>query len=282
MGKKDRTDGSQGGPLDGLVKAVGYWSTQWSRIDAALRKARGSTPKESSTSVDPFAVKQLVSEIRKTPELRSSVGDELLAAVEVWGQHEAQAAIASFDQKLRDRCHDNSIIVEGRFPDYILAGFLPIRVNVEKESCDIGGHKHDSMAVFVLWPEIQSLITEEQVRQTDPRAFLELLQRAYLRALLLRGEGKGSPVPIKLVFREVVVLLQPETFWRSPGKHAVVEYREELFARDLARLVKGACYVAKDAARLELRPTSFAKDAVALNVDGATRFVGSIAFGEAR
>ena len=78
----------------------------------------------------------------------------------------------------------------------------------------------------------------------------------------------------------MIIELQSNRFWRAPKRVNLTEYTEELFSRDMGRLMSAGHFLARDGSKLELRPTAFPKDGIAVTVDGGVRYIGQVIFGE--
>ena len=252
------------------------WTTLYASLDACLIKIG----KSKDSPLDPFGVLQVIAEIRSDAILVAQVGEGPLAEAESWAHEQAQVAILAFDQELRKLTTQADISVEGRFPSYILDGWLAVKVSSDNRTATVGVQKVTSLLLERVWPEITTALKEEKARAIPPDKFIGLCQEAYKRGIALGDAKMGASIPIQKLFRELVVVLQSEKFWRAPKRSNLAEYTEEHFCRDLAKLVASGQYVTPDGAKMELMPTAFPKDGMPLYLTEGVRFIGHVKFEE--
>jgi hypothetical protein len=212
------------------------------------------------------------------PELVSRLGEAALADTEVWAADAAQTATLAFDGELRRLCGEHDISVQGRFPTYVLDGYLRVRVSQSDGVCTIGSKKIKSLFVKRAWMDIASLVKEERARQNTQSDLLAFVYSAYLRSVAARNDKPGTSVPIRDLFREMAIMRQHGPAPSSGQMSA--KYTEELFKRDLSRLMAKGEFMTRDGCRMHLLPTAFPKEGVSVNIGEGVRIIGHIAFGD--
>jgi hypothetical protein len=269
-----------GSPCAKLVDQVRLARKTWTALYASLEACFIKIKESKDSVLDPFGVLQVVAEIRSDVALVAQVGEEPLAQAENWAREQAQNVTLVFDQELRKLSTEANVSVEGRFPSYVLDGWLILRISSDNRTTTVGARKVESLHLERVWPEITAALKEEKARAVTPDKFIGSCQEAYKRAVALGNARMGSSLPIRKLFRELVVVLQSEKFWRAPKRSNLAEYTEEHFCRDLARLVAAGRYVTPDGAKMELMPTAFPKDGMPLYLTDGVRFIGHVKFEE--
>lgn len=267
-----------GSPCAELAEQVKLARKTWIGVHASLEACFIKSDESKDFTLDPFGVLQVIAEIRSEETRVAQVGEAPLAQAEVWARERAQTATLGFEQELRKLTTQAGVSVEGRFPSYILDGWLIVKVSSEKGTATVGVQKVKSLLLERVWPEITAALKEEKARAVSPDDFIGLCQEAYKRAVALGGAKPGSSIPLQKLFRELVIVLQSEKFWRAPKRSNLVEYTEEHFRRDLARLVATGRFVTHDGNKLELMPTAFPKEGLPLNLAEGVRFYGHVKF----
>ena len=252
---------------------------RWVGIETRLNACAVSDA-ESSLGIDPFELLDVLNTVRSDAAATLAVGEPCLSDALAFASTEIHAIVSRFDEELRTLCQKHAWSLSGRFPNYTVRGFLLLRVAANERSCEVGTKKLYTLLPHRVLLEVVSAVAEEDTRRrAEPKDFLEALYKAYERCVAIEATGAENPASIRHVFRELVVCLQPDTFWRSPQQSRFVEYTEEYFRRDLARLINSADLVTSNGSRLELLPKAFPKEGVPVAVDGGTRYFGKIKFG---
>ena len=191
---------------------------------------------------------------------------------------ERTAVAASFEQRLRSFCGRENITIEGRFPSFILAGFLPIEASLAKEECYVDGERTRSLLFDSIAPKVLTAIKQDSDRPFDSMRFLDELYQASVRAVAAHGPGGTAMSPIAHVFRELVFVKQQPSFFRNPNKKNFTEYSVAMFARDIARVLSSGRVNTSNGHRLDLGPASSSNDGIPVMQDGAIRIFGRLGF----
>ena len=229
--------------------------------------------------LDPFRARTLISAVEADAVVCRLLALDARSQLKAHINSECIRLANSFEARLRSFCNQRQIDVQGRFPKYLLSGFLEVSVDEAKHVCKIDGKKVMSLMLESIAPTILEVLSQEEARPFDVGSFGMELYEAYERVLRIRGLGKGEPVQILGVFREIVFVKQTASFYRNPTKRNYSEYSRENFARDLARF----CQVDPVAGRkrLQLMPTAFAqRDGLPIRTGSTMRYIGSLAFSE--
>jgi hypothetical protein len=266
-------------PWAQLAEQIKLARKTWATLHASLEACYIKTG-EFKDTVDPFGVLHLVADIRSNSTLGTQVGEGALSQAEKWAFQQAQVETLAFDQELKKLATRNRVSMKGRFPSYVLDEWLIVRVSPEVRTVEVGTKKIKSLLLQRVWPEITAALKAEKSRKVTPDEFIGSCHKAYTRVLSLRKAKIGSSIPIREIFRELVIVLQSQKFWRSPTRSNFAEYTEEHFSRDLATLMMAGLFVTRDGARMELMPTAFPKEGMPINLAEGVRFIGHIRFEE--
>jgi hypothetical protein len=277
--KKKAVDGLSNLPHGALAEAAGAAVQRWTRLSKALLDVSFKSS-SGDLEIDPFAMLRVTTEIRANPHFVAELGDAAICAAEEWARKEAQAVTVDFEASLLQLCGKHGISLRGRFPSYVLGGFLIVRVSQADGTCDVGNTTFKTLLVGRIWQEAMACLEAETRRAVVPEEFVRWCRVAYGRVVALKGERVGSAVPIRDLFRELIMTRQTDRFWRSPRQASFVEYDEEMFCRDLSKVIALGRFVLDDGSRMELMPTAFAKDGVPVVLEDGVRFFGRVAFSE--
>ncbi len=94
-----------------------------------------------------------------------------------------------------------------------------------------------------------------------------------------RNEKLGAAVPIRALFRQIQLSMKNAAALRDDQLRVPV-YSQARFQRDLARIITSGQYSLGDGRRIELFPTAFAKEGIAVLVAEGMRYVGRFAISE--
>lgn len=280
MKKNDLTDKTLLGatPCGVLFDRIGSKVKTWTSFHSELLKCLIESNESKGSVLDPFALLAVTANIRSNAELSGEIGNEILQQAENWAQQSARDATIAFDADIRSLCSKENIVVSGRFPSYVLDGFLNLRLSPNERKCTVGDRKLPTLMPVVVWEQVRATIQQERLRSIEPNEFLSLLLASYMRMAALHGVKPGSPVSIKGLLRELIIARQSEKFWKAPQRLNFAEYSEEYFCRDLAKLISAGRFVTPNGQRLELIPTAFAKDGLAIIVGEGVRYFGHVNF----
>jgi hypothetical protein len=264
----------------GLVEKTRAVRKIWANLESSLDGCFVKTSEPESHVLDPFALLRAIAEARSKAILVTQLGEASLSEAETWAREAAQAATLSFDGELRNLCARDKFSLEGRFPSYLVEGYVEVRLSVDDGVSMIGSKKVKSLFAKRIWVEIASSIEEERLRQVTLTSLLAWFQRAYQSAIAGRNERIGVSIPIKDLFRELAIMLQHQKPSSTLQGQRGAKYTEEYFRRDLSRLMAAGEFVTSDGARMELLPTAFAKEGVPVTIGEGVRIIGRVAFGE--
>lgn len=251
-------------------------SEQRGRVQKLFRELEACfVSKEDSGEwvLDPSAVMTFASKARTMGGLTPAS----LSALESWARESAIVRPGEWEAKLRALCQSGGVSLEGRFPKYRINGIV-IRLSEDGRSCEVGGRDMGSFLPARVWNEARRLIEEDREQGLAPAALLSALQRAYARAASVHQVRIGQPVPVRQVLRELVVEIQGDRFWQKPTREHWRSYTEEQFQRDLSRLLAERQFSTPDGYRLEVTPTSFPKNGLAVLDGDGVRYIGGVMF----
>jgi len=253
------------------------------RLTSLSKKLEGcfvSSVETSEPIVDPFLAKTLLSDLELDAPTLQYLDNETLSRLKAYATTECKTVANAFEARLRPFCEKNNISLEGRFPTYILAGFLQVGVEQAKGICRVGGKTTKSLMLESIAPTILDDLKSEAERPFEISAFLKELYEAYERVIKLKGINVGQPAQILDVFSELILVKQSPTFKKTPIKSHFQDYTRELLSRDLAKVSAAGPQVV-NGKRLELMSTAFPdKDGISIRRGESVRFAGRIAFTE--
>jgi hypothetical protein len=145
--------------------------------------------------------------------------------------------------------------------------------------CTVGSKKVKSLLASRVWLEIASAIKEERLRQVAPKELLALFLKAYLNAISHLNEAIGVGIAVKDLFREVAAVVESERLSPALPRQRRVRYTYEYFKRDLSRLVTASEFTS-DRFKMQLLPTSFAKEGVPVFIGEGVKIIGRVVFVE--
>lgn len=251
------------------------------RLTSVSKKLEGcfvSSLETSEPIIDPFLANAFLSDLESDPLTLQYLENETLSKLKAYAATECKTVANAFEARLRPFCEKNNISLEGRFPTYILAGFLQVGVEQAKGICRVGGKTTKSLMLESIAPTILDDLKSEAERPFEISAFLKELYEAYERVVKLKGLNIGQPARILDVFSELILVKQSPIFKKTPIKSNFQDYTRGLFSRDLAK-VSAADPKVVNGRRLELMSTAFPdKDGIPIRRGGSMRFAGRIAF----
>ena len=279
MARVKLTDkGLKDDPVGGVILQIRGLARQMSSTSKRLEACFVTSLETSEPIVDPFLVKAILSELESQALTLPYLDSQTLSRLQTFITKECSIAANSFELQLRRLCEENRISLEGRFPNYVLAGFLQVVVEQAKETCRVDVKTINSLMLESIAPTILDMLSSEAERPFEVLSFLKELRGAYERSIRLKGLNMGQPVQILDVFSELVFVKQSAAFRRTPTTSRFREYTREYFSRDLAR-VSAAGSSVSDGKRLELMPTAFPhEDGLPIRTGEKVRYAGSLAF----
>lgn len=265
-------------PLGPLALKVLERSKVWSLLAKQVENCFVFTSPPQNVQPDPFKVALLLPQLQSHFKSTTDPADADMSALQAWTDQECRRAIAEFEAALQKLCQAEKLQIEGRFPRFILAGFLEITVQDKQPVCKIGGVSLNTLNLSTVAPAILQRISQDSARKFDPKLFLDQLYKAYQRTALNGRIPEGEPVLAKQILPEIAFIKQSLAFLKSPSKAAFVDYTLEHFARDLARVLKDGSVYTSNGKRLHLTPVSNSSDGVPVMIDGAYRYIGRLTF----
>jgi hypothetical protein len=227
--------------------------------------------------LDPYRVDWVAQRAQANPGFMPQ-GAEPIDELRRWAADRILQVDESLDRDLRARCQGSGLTISGRFPSYLIDEFLILEFRPAERTSVVGTKRVRGLFLPTVWLTVADVIEHERARSGSVQEFLDACERAYSRAIALHSLQPGQSVAVATVYRELVVELQPKAFWVAPSRGTFVEYSMELFARDIARVVRGSTNTSTSGARLELAPTAFPKDGLAIRLPEGARVIGQIAF----
>jgi len=279
MAKAKLTDKTlKDNPLGEVILQIQGLAKQLSSVSKHLEGCFVTSLETSEPIVDPFLAKSLVSVLESDQAMTQFFNTEALSRLKLYVASECRVVANSFEARLRPFCKKNNISVEGRFPTYVLAGFLQVGVEQVKGVCKVGGKPIKSLMLESVAPAIIESLKSEVRRPFEISAFLKELYESYERVIRLGGLNTGQPVQILAVFRELVLVKQPPKFRKTPMKAYFQDYTRDLFSRDLAKVVAVGPNVV-NGKHMEFTPTAFPhEDGLPIRKGESVRYVGRLAF----
>ncbi len=269
----------QGSPCSQFTTRVVTAYRTWSELEAAVRSCFFNIAGSQVASLDPFELIRLLKTVRQRPDLASAIGQPLVEQTEREARQAADASVRNFDTDLRQLCAQDAVALSGRFPSYNLAGFLAVRLDLDKGTCSVGTRKFGTLLIGRVWLTIAEEIAAERRRIKPPEEFLLACERAYQSAILAAEGTIGAAIPVKDLLRALQSEFPPSAEPRDrPGKRSPA-YTEEHFRRDLSGLIAAGKYVSTSGARMALLPTAFPKEGIPIYTGDGVRYIGRIAFG---
>jgi hypothetical protein len=271
-----------GSPCSELLTKIRKSRKEWGDLEKAFEASAFKFPGADTYILDPFALLKALSKIPSSPMLAAHLDGAGITEVEAWARKAAQAARSNFDDDLRQLCARANVSVYGREPLYRVGGFLQVRLAVEKGMCLVGSKKIGTLLASRVWKEIQAQIEEEKSREVSPEQFLVWLHQAYRTAISRTNEPFGSSIPIKELFRTLAIMVSREKLPLLPKARARAQYTDEYFKRDLSKILSSGSLVTGEGLKMNLMPTSFAKEGVSVLFGEGIRIVGRVSFSETR
>lgn len=268
-------------PIGELILQMRDMAKRLNSLSKRFESCFVSSLETSEPVLEPFLAKSLVSELESEPLALHSLDRETLSRLKAYIATECTAVANSFEARLRRFCEKNYISLEGRFPTYVLAGFLQVSVEQAKGTCRVGGKTTQGLMLESIASTILDILKSEAERPFEISSFLKELYEAYERVIKLKGLSEGQPVQILDVFSELIFVKQSPRFKKTPTKSNFQAYTREFFSRDLARISAVGSNVVNDK-RLELMPTAFPhEDGLPIRMGESMRYAGRIAFTKA-
>jgi len=266
-------------PLGETILALRGSAKRLSSMVSSFENCFVASIDTSDPIVDPFLAKTVVQTLESDPTNAQYLNIETLSLLKLHISSECDRVGNTFEARLRPFCERNQISLEGRFPTYLLAGFLDVTVEQTKGICKIGGKPIKSLMLESIAPSILATLKDEAERTFEIGSFLKELFEAYERVIRLKGMNMGQPAQVLDVFRELVFIKQLPSFNKTPVKLNFTDYTKEFFSRDLAR-VSGISSTT-GGKRLELMPTAFPhEEGLPIRMGDSIRYAGRITFNE--
>lgn len=232
--------------------------------------------------VDPFQLARVLDDTQREALSLLPESEAIYRSLGDWALTEAARLVGEFDKLLRAFCEKESYTIDGRYPSYVVDGYLVVHPNDTKRMTDIGNRSIRSLLVDAIAPLIREEVKAERARGFNQAHFVELLFQAYERSVLLQRVTFGDPVSVRKVYQELVHVQQQAGFLKSAKKSLFREYAIEHFARDLGRLLEASPCRTSAGKLLSVRPTSFPQDGIPISQFRQIQIVGQLVFSSER
>ncbi|MBA7558691.1 hypothetical protein ES708_00298 [subsurface metagenome] len=270
----------EGNPLGEAILQIQDLTKRLTSLSKKLEGCFVSSLETSQPIIDPFIARALLSNLESDPLTLQYFDAETLSRLKSYVTSECKIVANSFEVRFRPFCEKINISFEGRFPTYVLAGFLQVSVEQAKGICRVGDKTTKSLMLESIAPTILDDLKSEAERPFEISVFLKELYEAYDRVINLKGINVGQPAQILDVFSELILVKQSPTFKKTPIKSHFQDYTRELFSRDLAKVSAAGPRVV-NGNRLELMSTAFPdRDGIPIRRGESVRFAGRIVFTE--
>ena len=153
-----------------------------------------------------------------------------------------QRARSAMGSALSRRLAEEGLELSGNYPR-MTCGLLSLEFTLEGRGrvAIFFGPRIERLALVPIDPEaiagaVFSIHEDLNRKDFDEEAHITLLLEAYRRALVIREEPAGTPVPIADVLLQAAILKQDEKFHLNPVRPGFTSYGKVRFAYDLCRL----------------------------------------------
>jgi len=266
-------------PLGETILALRGSAKRLTSISSSLENCYVTSIETSDLVEDPFLAKTILQTLESDSTSAQYLNADMLSRLRSHVSSECERVTNCFEARLRPFCEKNQITLEGRFPSYLLAGFLDVIVEQTRGICKIGGKSIKSLMLESIAPSILETLKSESERPFEVGSFLKELFVAYERVIRLKEMNMGQPAQVLDVFHELVFIKQSSSFDMTPVKSNFRDYTKEFFSRDLARAA--ATNSTMVGRRLELMPTAFPREeGLPIRMGDSIRYAGRIAFNE--
>ena len=265
-------------PCSEFVKRAQSAYEAWGEVLSSLRACFINVGGPDDPALDPFELLRVVAAARSQSSIVNECGEPLLLEIEKQAREAMLLSVQVFDREFRHLCSRESVLVDGRFPNYNLDGFLVVRLNVDQGICRIGTKEIRTLMVRRVWGYIAVELKAEKQRQIPPSEFLSLCESAYTLTITARNEQPGNAIPVRELFKALQSTRQKERLHGGHNTRRERIYAMEHFKRDLGKLMASGEFVATDGARMEFLPTAFAKEGIAVAAGEGVRYIGKVAF----
>jgi hypothetical protein len=256
----------------------------WNQIVKQLEECCIEKLDGSGITIDPFRLGKILQGLKTRKEMVNAIDNSEILALEGWLSAERGLIINTFEERLKTFLEKKEFNFMGHFPRYVLEGFLNLEIDQNEGVCVLGRHQFNTLSIDFIAPQIEKILMEEKKREFNPSAFLNEMYMAYLKAAIAKKTPTGEAISVRELFVELAVVRQPIRFRKNPVKANYLEYSEEMFSRDLGKLMKSSLYITNDGYRLEFTPTSFSAEGIAVldTHTGSARYLGRVVFRKER
>jgi len=145
-----------------------------------------------------------------------------------------------FGAKLEKELQGQGLSLSGHYPE-LRSGLFTIELDFEKWCAMLWyGPKQERLTQCALSPIEVAKVTDDLRKQLGSQlsgeVFLQRLQNAYQRVLIITGSKDGDPAPIIKVLSELAHLLQEPRFHQDPKREHYKGYSRADFSYDLFRV----------------------------------------------
>ena len=265
-------------PLGSLAAKVLSQSKVWASLTKQIEECFLSPSNAPKPLLDPFRVTILLPQISAHLKVVGDPCEKEVSNLQLWATQECRRLLTEFEQELRNFCTAEKLQLDGRYPNFIVQGFLEINVQDTQPVCKIAEKSFKTLLFPVLASPIREAIRQDVARNFDAGQLLQDLYKAYQRAVAAGQLAEGDPVLAKHLLPELAFVKQSPAFKKSPSKANFIEYTLDRFARDLAQLLNERTTLTTNGKRLHPTPVSNSSDGIPILIDGAYRYIGRLNF----
>ncbi len=213
------------------------------RLDALVKRL-SEYERAQKAGRDPFAQERLLQKIEKAAR-EAPLPPQLQEALSRWARYEStllqeqrRTYQLRFVRELQQQLAVLGLQLEGNLP-HLYVGLYQIVPSFEQGTVKVSWGPEPVATLRSLDPgKVAQAVKSHEKSLNRPfvaEEFFALLQKAYRRARQEAG-GLDPRVPLPLVHRHLILLMQPASFWRNPTRSRFQEYPRSHFAYDLYRL----------------------------------------------
>jgi hypothetical protein len=222
----------------------------------------------------------------KSPKRRSELLTELSSCLRDLGaesaeaqriseivRRDASAAFLELDAVIRDLCEKKRWRLDGHWPDYFIDLAVPLHVDEKAQVIEINAKAYSTDELELA---IAAALRDALSRAASPAKFMAMVVAAYDKL----GSPDRTQVAILDVYKQIVIDVQSQKFWRNAASTAFTPFSVDQFRGQLSRMLEAGISGSADGRELRLVPPLNPKDAVFMYQPAERRFgfVGRIEF----
>ena len=168
---------------------------------------------------------------------------------------------------------------EGSLPEFTVNKIIRIKVDKGTFSVRVNKLRVDNLDYNKIREAVLSENNRLFHRDYNPGEFIERLFEGYKEAILLEGSRVGDLIPIRKVYRQMILLQQKESFFINPIKNNFKPYLFDEFGVDISRLLLKTIIDTREGYKLELNPSRNQDNSIYLTMpNGDCLWMGLISF----